>query len=59
MAVITLKGHVSRALDFYNKPDIYMGIGKTTPREDEYNPPIPATTDELTEPAGYKKVEQA
>lgn len=56
MAVTTLKGHVSRALDFYNKPDIYMGIGKTTPWEDEYNPPTPATTDELTEPAGYKKV---
>lgn len=25
--------------------------------EDEYNPPTPATTDELVEPAGYKKVE--
>ncbi|WP_196498059.1 hypothetical protein [Lactococcus lactis] len=32
MAVTTLKGHVSRALEFYNKPDIYIGIGKTTPK---------------------------
>lgn len=76
MAVTTLKGHVSRALDFYNKPDIYFGIGKTTPWTeadrtpstpskdisggyiiDDYKPPVPEVTGELTEVAGYKKAE--
>lgn len=57
MAVTLLRGHVSRALDFYNKTSIYFGIGKTTPWEDEYNPPTPVNTDEMQEAAGYKKVE--
>lgn len=63
MAVTTLKGHVSRALDFYDKVDIYFGLGKTTPwldesgNPDESNPPTPKNTDELIDPAGYKKVE--
>ena len=57
MARTMLKGHVSRALDFFNKPDIYFGIGKTTAWEDEYAPPAPLETDELEEPVGYKKAE--
>lgn len=57
MAITLLQGHVSRALDFYNKTSIYFGIGKTTAWEDEYNPPTPTNTDSLLEPAGYKKVE--
>lgn len=58
MAVTLLKGHVSRALDFYNKSDIYLGLGKTTPWEEgESNPPTPLNTDSLVEIAGYKKVE--
>lgn len=58
MAVTLLKGHVSRALDFYNKNSIYIGIGKTTPwQEGDSNPPTPVNTDELQEVAGYKKVE--
>lgn len=61
-AVTLLKGHVSRALDFYNKNDLYMGIGKTTAWDsiDEQGnevAPIPVNTDELQEVAGYKKVE--
>ena len=58
MAVTLLAGHVSRALDFYNKSDIYLGLGKTTPWEEgESNPPTPLNTDSLVEIAGYKKVE--
>lgn len=57
MAVTTIKGHVSRALDFFNKPNIYLGIGRTTPWEDDSNPPRPQSTDDLTEVAGYKKAE--
>lgn len=58
MACTLIHGHVSRALDFYNKSDIYMGIGKTTPwDEGESSPPTPVNTDSLQEVAGYKKVE--
>lgn len=57
MAVTTLKGHVSRALDFYNKDNIFMGVGKVTPWSDDYTPPVPDPTDDLLEPAGYKEVE--
>lgn len=57
MAVTTLKGHVSRALDFYNKEKIFMGLGKTTPWDNEMSPPIPTVVDELVEIAGYKRVE--
>lgn len=69
MSVTLLSGHVSRARDFYNKTDIYFGIGKTTswapdsdmPNTDattsDTNPPVPLNTDTLLEPAGYKKVE--
>ena len=73
MAILTLSGHVARALDFYNKPSIYSAIGKYTEwkqgdcREliDGYdpsidynlNPPSPAITDDMLEIIGYKKVE--
>lgn len=71
MAITTLKGHVSRAIDFYNKPEIFFGIGKTTPwgeadrttstpddaKIDDYNPPVPEPTDEIMELAGFKRAE--
>lgn len=63
MAITTIQGHVSRALDFFDKTDIYFGIGKTTPwlsedgTPDEYHPPKPVSTDVLQEIAGYKKVD--
>lgn len=69
MAILTLKGHISRAKDFYNKDSIYMAIGKANPWDassvvdydttkdyDNY-PPAPANTDDLLEVIGYKKVE--
>lgn len=71
MAVTTLKGHVSRALDFFRRPEIYFGIGKSTnwteddrtpgtpdtQTVDEYNPPVPMSTDDMVQVVGYKKAE--
>lgn len=57
MAVTTLKGHVSRALDFYNKTSIYFCLGRTTPWDDETKPPVPTNTDDMETPAGYKLIE--
>lgn len=57
MAVTTLKGHVSRALDFYNKGEIFFGLGRTSAWENENKPPTPVNTDDLEEIAGFKLVE--
>lgn len=57
MAITTLIGHVSRALDFRNKESLFIGIGKTTAWEDENSPPDPLNTDTLVDPVGYKQVE--
>ena len=57
MAVITIKGHVSRAMDFYNKRDIHFCIGRTTPWKDESSPPVPKNTDDMEEPVGYKLID--
>lgn len=57
MAVTTIKGHVSRALDFYNKSSIFFCLGRTTAWSDENNPPVPLNTDDLEEPSGYKLIE--
>ena len=69
MAICTLQGHVSRAIDFYKKSGMFVGIGKSTPwseedvesydatRDYEQYPPAPKNTDELKEIIGYKRVE--
>lgn len=57
MAVTTLKGHVSRAIDFYNKTEVFFSLGKTTAWDDELNPPTPKNTDDMVEILGHKKVE--
>lgn len=57
MAITTTKGHVSRALDFYNKDSIYIAIGKSTPWDIEGEPPKPKVSDELSEPILYKRVD--
>lgn len=64
MAITLLKGHVSRALDFYNKNSIFFGIGKTTAWSDpsdssinDYKPPTPKNTDSLQEVVGYRRVD--
>ena len=72
MAITTIRGHVSRAIDFFKKENVYIGLGKTTPWQDsdrttatparsrvnEDNPPIPVPTGTLTEVFGYKKIDQ-
>lgn len=30
MAILTMRGHISRAMDFFNKESIYIAIGKST-----------------------------
>lgn len=71
MAITTLKGHVQRALDFFNKNEVFFVIGKTTswteadrtpstpPTQtiDDNNPPVPENTDDVVERAGYKAAE--
>lgn len=59
MAVTTIGAHVNRALDFFNKPDTYFAIGKTSAWSgDDMNPPNPDTgSKSLNEVIGYKKVE--
>lgn len=65
MAVTTVHAHVNRALEFFNKNDIYFAIGKSTPWSDpgnpkisDSNPPNPDTNaTDLQEIIGFKKVE--
>ena len=70
MAICTLKAHVSRAMDFFNKDSIYFAIAKPTVwssfdlgqdydsnHDYEGFPPVPKNTDELIEIRGFKKVE--
>lgn len=69
MAITTIQAHVSRALDFYKKENIFFCIAhpnkwKATEISDfnadidyDLNPPVPKNTDVLIEPLGYKRVE--
>lgn len=60
MAIATNSAHVSRALEFYNKEGKYFSIGKTTPWDDDANPPSPSITDfKLNEIVALKKVDNA
>ena len=39
MATTTNRGHIARALDFFDRTDVYFGLGQTaTPWPDELNP---------------------
>lgn len=55
MAVKTIGGAVSRALDFYNKDEIFFAIGKTTPWDDDANPPAATAYTTMTEIIGYRR----
>ena len=58
MATTTINGHVSRALDFFDRNDIYFSIGRPDPWEDESFPPAPTiAAQDLDNPIGFKKVE--
>ncbi|GLI90617.1 hypothetical protein ACSHUI_00905 [Bacillus subtilis] len=58
MAVKTRAHRVSRALDFYKKNTIYFSIGRTTPWEDENNPPRTEDTTPLEEMIGMRKADR-
>ena len=57
MAIKTNMGSVSRALDFYNKDEIFFCIGKTSPWPDEENPPEPDADSTIEGAIGYKRHE--
>lgn len=61
LPIATTMGHVSRAISFYELPNVYFALGKTSPWDNEnaegFVPPAPsmdATT--LEELVGMKKV---
>ena len=61
LPVTTTVGHVSRAISFFELPNIYFGLGKTTPWENEGDPdfsaPLPSVEKtSLDELIGMKKV---
>lgn len=72
MAIITMNGHVSRALDFYHKTDVYFSIGKISEWAEsdrtkstsssnavsDYSPPSPELSSDIVELVGMKKVER-
>ena len=58
MAITTTSGHGASAYNFFNVSEVYVGIGRTSPWDDELNPPAPDINDsELDELIGLKKVE--
>lgn len=56
MALVTLKGHIQRAIDFFLKDNIHFVLGKTTPWEDDNNPPVPTLTEEIQDVLGYRLI---
>lgn len=57
MAVVRLDGHVSRALRFMEEDDVYIAIGKTSPWDNESQPPVPTVNEPLVDLVAMKKVE--
>lgn len=58
MAIGTIDSHVRRALDFYQREDIYFVIAKSTVWPDEENPPLPTPESELEGIISYNILEQ-
>lgn len=62
LPITTTMGHVSRAISFQELPNVYFGIGRTTPWDGETEPdfsaPLPSVeATELDELIGLKKVD--
>lgn len=60
VAIATTAGHVSRAIDFVNRTDLWFKLGRSlTPWDDEMNPPLPGQDDHVdnNEVLGLKLVE--
>jgi hypothetical protein len=57
MAISTVYGHVSRALEFFHRDDLYFAVGRTTVWADESVPPAPdVNLQEIEEVIAFKKV---
>lgn len=57
MAIVTLNGHVKRAIRFLEEDSIYVALGKTDPWGEDETPPLPEPDDEIEDIQGYKKIE--
>lgn len=57
MAIVRLDGHVSRALRFMEEDDVYIAIGKSSPWDNEAQPPVPGVNEAQVELIAMKKVE--
>lgn len=62
LPITTTMGHVSRAISFQELPNVYFGIGRTTPwdgeSDDDFSAPLPSVdATELDELIGLKKVD--
>lgn len=62
LPITTTVGHVSRAISFFEIPNIYFGLGKQTPWENEneegFSAPLPSVdAKELDELIGMKRVD--
>ncbi len=56
-AITTIGSKVRKATEFINLNNVFMGLGKSTPWEDDDNPPSPERLAKaLIEPIGYKQV---
>lgn len=58
MAIATRNGHVARAIEFFKRNDKYFAVGRTSPWDNETQPPAPATNAyDIEELVGLKKVD--
>lgn len=57
MALVTEKGHVLRALDFYRETDQYIAVSRTQSWPNDAEPPQPRETDQIEDLICMKKVE--
>lgn len=57
MAIVRVDGHVARAMRFMEQDDVYIALGKSTPWENEAQPPIPDINEPLVDLVVMKKVE--
>jgi len=56
-ALFTTKTRCLNALNFKNEENLYLAIGRTTPWDDENNPPTPSVSDiQVTELIYIKKI---
>ena len=62
LPITTTAGHVSRAISFFELPNVYFALGRTSPwdgeNEEDFSAPLPSVeTTELDELIGMKRVD--